>query len=227
LSASRAGRWYYRAITAVSTTAAALAAMRWAQDWYLLVIGAVAFAAATAGYLHRRLRRTGDIGHIAGMGIAYTVMLTAFYVDNGPHLPLWGRLPALAFWLLPSAIAAPHRPRHHQREERGRREVRRWREGLAGCGQAGRETADPVAEIGDGRVEAGRVAGRDRVGDRPVDRGLAAEFFPGQVADRDHQVAVVLDVADVPGPEPGQRQAVAAGSGDRAGIDPFRGPGAG
>jgi hypothetical protein len=34
-------------------------------------------------------------------------MLTAFYVDNGPHLPLWDRLPVLAFWLLPAAIAAP------------------------------------------------------------------------------------------------------------------------
>jgi hypothetical protein len=34
-------------------------------------------------------------------------MLTAFYVDNGPHLPLWDRLPTLAFWLLPAAIAAP------------------------------------------------------------------------------------------------------------------------
>lgn len=34
-------------------------------------------------------------------------MLTAFYVDNGPHLPLWDRLPDLAFWLLPSAIGAP------------------------------------------------------------------------------------------------------------------------
>ena len=103
----RAGRWYYRAITAVFATAAALAAMRWAQDWYLLVLGAAAFTAATAGYLHRRLRRPGDTGHIAGMGIAYTAMLTAFYVDNGPHLPLWDRLPVLAFWLLPSAIAAP------------------------------------------------------------------------------------------------------------------------
>jgi hypothetical protein len=41
------------------------------------------------------------------MGIAYTAMLTAFYVDNGPHLPLWDRLPVLAFWLLPAAIAAP------------------------------------------------------------------------------------------------------------------------
>ena len=54
-----------------------------------------------------RRHRPGDTGHIAGMGIAYTAMLTAFYVDNGPHLPLWDRLPTLAFWLLPSAIAAP------------------------------------------------------------------------------------------------------------------------
>jgi len=91
----------------VFVTATALAAMRWAQDWYLFVLGAVAFAAATAGYLHRRRHRPGDTGHIAGMGIAYTAMLTAFYVDNGPHLPLWDRLPVLAFWLLPAAIAAP------------------------------------------------------------------------------------------------------------------------
>jgi hypothetical protein len=34
-------------------------------------------------------------------------MLTAFYVDNGPHLPLWDHLPTFAFWLLPSAIGAP------------------------------------------------------------------------------------------------------------------------
>jgi hypothetical protein len=84
-----------------------LAAMRWRQDWYLFLIGAVAFAAATIGYLHRRHHRPGDTGHIAGMGTAYVAMLTAFYVDNGPHLPLWDHLPHLAFWLLPSAIGAP------------------------------------------------------------------------------------------------------------------------
>src|SRR5690349_2750837 len=115
----RAGRWYYRAITVVFATATALAAMRWAQDWYLLVLGATAFTAATAGYLHRRRHRPGDTGHIAGMGIAYTAMLTAFYVDNGPHLPLWDRLPALAFWLLPSAIAAPLIARAIRRGRRG------------------------------------------------------------------------------------------------------------
>ena len=55
----------------------------------------------------RKRERPGDTGHIAGMGIAYVAMLTTFYVDNGPHLPLWDRLPTLAFWLLPSAIGAP------------------------------------------------------------------------------------------------------------------------
>ena len=103
----RAGRWYYRAITVVFATATALAAMRWRQDYYLFIIGAVAFTAATTGYLHRRRHRPGDTGHIVGMGAAYVAMLTAFYVDNGPHLPLWDRLPPIVFWLLPSAIGAP------------------------------------------------------------------------------------------------------------------------
>jgi hypothetical protein len=103
----RAGRWYYRAISVVFATATALAAMRWRQDYYLFIIGAVAFTAATIGYLHRRRHRPGDTGHIVGMGASYVAMLTAFYVDNGPRLPLWDRLPTIAFWLLPSAIGAP------------------------------------------------------------------------------------------------------------------------
>src|SRR6185437_2795129 len=123
----RAGRSYYRAITVVFATAAVLAAMRWAEDWYLLVLGAIAFTAATIGYLHRRRHRPGDTGHIAGMGVAYTAMLTAFYVDNGPHLPLWDRLPDLACWLLPAAIAAPLIARA----------IRRSRPGVARDGQPG------------------------------------------------------------------------------------------
>ena len=103
----RAGRWYYRAITVVFATATVLATLRWRQDYYLFIIGTVAFTAATIGWQHRRRRRPGDTGHIAGMGISYVAMLTAFYVDNGPHLPLWDRLPVITFWLLPSAIGAP------------------------------------------------------------------------------------------------------------------------
>ncbi|HYK66575.1 MAG TPA: hypothetical protein VEV45_01420 [Streptosporangiaceae bacterium] len=103
----RAGRWFYRAITIVFLTAAALTAMRWRQDYHLLIIGIVAFIAATVGRRHRRQHRPGDAGHILGMGIGYVAMLTAFYVDNGPHLPLWDRLPPLTFWFLPSVIGAP------------------------------------------------------------------------------------------------------------------------
>jgi hypothetical protein len=103
----QAGRWFYRAITIVFITAAALSVMRWRQDYHLLIIGAVAFTAATAGDQHRRRNRPGDTPHILGMGIGYVAMLTAFYVDNGPHLPLWDRLPSLSFWFLPSVIGAP------------------------------------------------------------------------------------------------------------------------
>jgi len=77
----RVGRWYYQAITVVFATATALAAMRWRQDYYLFIIGAIAFTAATIGDQHRRRHRPGDTGHIAGMGIAYVAMLTAFYAD--------------------------------------------------------------------------------------------------------------------------------------------------
>jgi hypothetical protein len=116
----RAGLLFYRAITAVFMTAAALTVMRWRQDYHLLIIGTVAFAAAVAGLQHRRRHRRGDTGHIAGMGVAYIAMLTAFYVDNGPHLPLWDRLPPLAFWFLPSLIGVPivirAIARHHRPE---------------------------------------------------------------------------------------------------------------
>jgi hypothetical protein len=67
----RAGRWFYRAITVVFVTATILAAMRWRQDYYLFILGAVAFTAATIGYQHRRRHRPGGTGHIAGMGTAY------------------------------------------------------------------------------------------------------------------------------------------------------------
>src|SRR5689334_19234380 len=44
-----AGRWYYGAIGTVFATATALAAMHWRQDYYLFLIGAVAFTAAATG----------------------------------------------------------------------------------------------------------------------------------------------------------------------------------
>ena len=103
----RSGRHFYRAISVVFVTATALAIMRWREDSELFIIGAFAFAAATIGYQHRRRHWRGDTGHIVGMGVGYVAMLTAFYVDNGPHLPLLDRLPPLTFWFLPGAIGTP------------------------------------------------------------------------------------------------------------------------
>lgn len=116
-----AGRCYYYALIIVAATALALTAMRPRQDYHLALIGLVAFTAATVGYQHRRRHRPGDSTHIIGMGLAYIAMLTAFYVDNGPHLPIWNHLPTFAFWLLPTVIGAPitvralHRASQHKR----------------------------------------------------------------------------------------------------------------
>jgi hypothetical protein len=103
----RTGRLYFRALAVVFGTALVLAGMRLRQDWYLALIGAIAFAAAVLGVRHRRLHRPGDTGHIVPMGVSYAAMFTAFYVDNGPHLPLWDRLPTPVFYFLPSVVAAP------------------------------------------------------------------------------------------------------------------------
>jgi hypothetical protein len=95
----------------VVASAAWLAALRWPQDAYLLVLGPLAVAAATLGRTARRRRwgwrRWRWIGlHLVGMS-AYILLLTAFYVDNGKHLPLWRSLPHLTYWLLPSPIGLP------------------------------------------------------------------------------------------------------------------------
>jgi hypothetical protein len=160
----RAGRWFYRAIAVVFATAIGLAIMRWRQDYYLVIIGAVAFTAATIGYQHRRRHRPGDTGHILGMGIGYTAMLTAFYVDNGPRLPLWDRLPTLAFWLLPSAVAAPLITRAVIHARRGQPtpggSSDTWGEqrGHAFQGGANDPVADPLSGIGLRSPAAGQSA---------------------------------------------------------------------
>ena len=41
------------------------------------------------------------------MAVSYIALLTGFYVDNGPNLPLWNLLPHFLYWLLPAAIGTP------------------------------------------------------------------------------------------------------------------------
>jgi hypothetical protein len=104
----RFGTVYYGALAVVFATTVGMAALRWTEDRHLLALGTLSFGAATVGYLARRVRWSGWTSfHVVGMGASYVVLLTAFYVDNGPHLPVWDRLPALAYWTLPSLVGLP------------------------------------------------------------------------------------------------------------------------
>jgi hypothetical protein len=104
----RFGLVYYWAITGVFATALAMAVLRWPHDTHLVAIGTIAATSATLGYQARRRRRRGwRRWHILGMGISYIALLTGFYVDNGPNLPVWDRFPPVSFWFLPSLIGLP------------------------------------------------------------------------------------------------------------------------
>lgn len=132
----RTGTAYFWAMAVLVVTAAGLTAIRGPRDLPVFLLGALALVLAGAGRRARRqLRAPGHAPHILAMTGSYTVMLTAFYVDNGKNLPLADRLPDIAYWLLPAVIAAPliaralrrHRQeparRHHRQEPaaRGRR----------------------------------------------------------------------------------------------------------
>jgi uncharacterized membrane protein len=102
---STAGTIYYWLLLVVFATASGLAAVRWAEDRHLFLLGALSFAAASVG---RAAVRRGSLRlHLSGMGTSYVLLLTAFYVDNGKSLPLWRVLPVLAYWLLPGAFGLP------------------------------------------------------------------------------------------------------------------------
>ena len=103
-----AGTVYFWSLVVVSLTMAALSVLRWPADTHLFVLGLISFGAGMVGRMARRQRWAGGLPvHVTAMGVSYIVLLTAFYVDNGPHLPLWRSLPALAYWLLPSLVGLP------------------------------------------------------------------------------------------------------------------------
>jgi hypothetical protein len=103
-----AGSVYFWSLAVVFASATIMAAPRFAQDWHLLLIAVVAFTAGSLGYLARRRRWRGWLRvHLLGMSGSYIALFTGFYVDNGPNLPLWNRLPTIAFWLLPSLVGVP------------------------------------------------------------------------------------------------------------------------
>jgi hypothetical protein len=103
-----AGTIYFWSLAVVFASATVMALLRLSEDWHLLLIAVVAFAAGSLGYLARRRRWRGWLRlHLLGMSGSYIALLTGFYVDNGPSLPLWNRLPTIAFWTLPSLVGVP------------------------------------------------------------------------------------------------------------------------
>lgn len=103
----RGGRVYVLGLVAVAATMAVMVVIRWEHNAHLVPIGLVAAAAGLAGYLERRSGARHDRLHIVAMGVSYVALLTGFYVDNGPHLPVWNRLPDWSFWGLPSLVGFP------------------------------------------------------------------------------------------------------------------------
>jgi len=100
---SRAGLLYYRALIVVCVTMTVLAILRWPEDNVLLILGWLSFIAAfVARRFIRGQSRWRVRAHISGMGSSFTLLLIAFYVDNGSQLPLWKNLPHTTYWLLPS-----------------------------------------------------------------------------------------------------------------------------
>ena len=103
-----AGKVYFWSLAALALTAAVLSAYRWSEDYHLFILGALAFAAGFVGRTARRRQPRGWARwHILGMGSSYVLLLTAFYVDNGRNLPLWNKLPTVAYWLLPTIVGLP------------------------------------------------------------------------------------------------------------------------
>jgi hypothetical protein len=92
-------------MTVVFATATAITALRPARDYYLFLLGALAFLLATAGRDYRRRPIAGSATPRTSSPLgSYIVLLTTFYVDNVKNLPLWDRLPIPALGLVGALV---------------------------------------------------------------------------------------------------------------------------
>ena len=104
----RFGLVYFWCLAVVAGTASVLAVVRWAEDRTLFALALVALAAAWFGRWARRQSWPGWVrAHLVAMGLSYITMLTAFYVDNGPNLPVWRSLAPILYWTGPALVGLP------------------------------------------------------------------------------------------------------------------------
>ena len=114
LAAKRSGRHpsagtiYYWSLLVVFLSMSALSILRWPADTHLFALGILSVGTGWIGRMAKRRLWPGWLRvHVSGMALSYILLLTAFYVDNGPSLPLWRSLPPIALWLLPSIVGLP------------------------------------------------------------------------------------------------------------------------
>ena len=108
---------YLWAYTVVFLTATILSVQHWPADAYLFILATLGYGFALSGYAARRFRQEPLVrrvvgkqwvgAHIVSMIGSYTVLWTAFYVDNAHLFPGLKQLPILTFWVLPTVIALP------------------------------------------------------------------------------------------------------------------------
>lgn len=101
----RAGKVYYWGLVFVFITVVPLSIVRWPFNNHLFVLGGLSLLSAHMG--RRLAHNPKPRRHTICMGLSYVFLLTAFYVDNGKHLPFWNQFPQLFFWLFPVAIGLP------------------------------------------------------------------------------------------------------------------------
>lgn len=104
----RAGTVYLYGLAGIFVTATIMAGLRWRHDWHLFAIATVTAGLGSLGWWARRRARARWMAwHGSAMGGSYIGLLTGFYVDNGSQLPVWDRLPHLAYWFLPAVVGIP------------------------------------------------------------------------------------------------------------------------
>jgi len=92
---SRFALVYFWSLFGLFATMSLLSFMRWAEDYPLFILGALAFGTGCLG--RYAIRHRSPRWHLSGMAASYILVLTVFYVDSGKSLPVWRELPQIAF----------------------------------------------------------------------------------------------------------------------------------
>jgi len=104
----RAGTVYVAGLAVLVCTAGVMALVRWDEDRHLFVIACLAGTLGAAGWWARRSWPPRWMRwHGFAMAGSYIALLTGFYVDNGPQLPVWEHLPPMLYWVLPALVGVP------------------------------------------------------------------------------------------------------------------------